>query len=153
MEDGDALYIPPQPKSVLVLGAVRNSTALLHTGAEERPEFYIAQAGGATREADLDQMYVLKPDGSTISSFPKVYNVEAGDTIIVPLSTEPKFRTLPMLRDIATILTGFRPPVRHRGGVVEVLTVYRGDGCQQAAGSRQQAVRRRAPKRGLRGPG
>jgi protein involved in polysaccharide export with SLBB domain len=110
LQDGDTLYIPPQPKSVLVLGAVRNSTALLFTGAAERPEFYIGLAGGATREADLDQMYVLKPDGSTISSFPKLYNVEAGDTIVVPLSTEPKVRTLPMLRDIATILTGFALP-------------------------------------------
>jgi len=110
LEDGDTLHIPAQPQSVLVLGAVRNSTALLHTGAAERPDFYIGLAGGATREADLDQMYVLKPDGSTISSFPKVYNVEAGDTIVVPLSTEPKVRTLPMLRDIATILTGFALP-------------------------------------------
>ena len=93
-----------------VVVIVRNSTALLYTGAAERPDFYIAQAGGATREADLDQMYILKPDGSTIASFPKVYNVEAGDTIIVPLSTEPKYRTLPVLRDIATILTGFALP-------------------------------------------
>jgi protein involved in polysaccharide export with SLBB domain len=110
LEDGDTLHIPPQPRSVLVLGAVRNSTALLFTGVQERPEFYIAKAGGATREADLDQMYILKPDGSTIASFPKVYNVEAGDTIIVPLSTEPRYRTLPVLRDIATILTGFALP-------------------------------------------
>ena len=110
LEDGDTLHIPMQPKSVLVIGAVRNSTALLFTGTAERPDFYIGLAGGATREADLDQMYVLKPDGSTVSSFPKVYNVEAGDTIVVPLSTEPKVRTLPMLRDIATILTGFALP-------------------------------------------
>ena len=110
LEDGDTLYIPPQPKSVLVLGAVRNSTALLYTGVGEKPDFYIAQAGGATREADLDQMYILKPDGSTLASFPKVYTVEAGDTIVVPLSTEPKYRTLPVLRDIATILTGFALP-------------------------------------------
>ena len=110
LEDGDTLHIPMQPKSVLVIGAVRNSTALLFTGAAERPDFYIGLAGGATREADLDQLYVLKPDGSTVSSFPKVYNVEAGDTIVVPLSTEPKVRTLPMLRDIATILTGFALP-------------------------------------------
>ena len=112
LEDGDTLYIPPQPKSVLVLGAVRNSTALLYTGAAERqnPDVYIAKAGGALREADLDQMYILKPDGSTISAFPKLYTVEAGDTILVPISTEPKFRTMPMLRDIATILTGFALP-------------------------------------------
>jgi protein involved in polysaccharide export with SLBB domain len=110
LEDGDTLYIPHQPKSVLVLGAVRNSTALLHTEAAAGPEAYIAQAGGTTREADLDQMYILKPDGSTVSSFPKLYAVDAGDTIVVPLSTEPKYRTLPMLRDIATVLTGFALP-------------------------------------------
>jgi hypothetical protein len=110
LEDGDTLYIPHQPKSVLVLGAVRNSTALLHTDAAVGPEAYIAQAGGTTREADLDQMYILKPDGSTVSSFPKLYAVDAGDTIVVPLSTEPKYRTLPMLRDIATVLTGFALP-------------------------------------------
>jgi protein involved in polysaccharide export with SLBB domain len=110
LEEGDTLHIPPQPNSVLVLGAVRNSTALLYAGAAEGPESYIAQAGGTTREADLDQMYILKADGSTIASFPKLYTVEAGDTIVVPLSTEPKYRTLPMLRDIATILTGFALP-------------------------------------------
>ena len=110
LELGDTLSIPQKPSSVLVLGAVRNSTALLFTDAGERPEFYIAKAGGPTREADLEQLYILKPDGSTISSFPKVYNVEVGDTIIVPISTEPKYRTLPMLRDIATILTGFALP-------------------------------------------
>ncbi|MEI9479952.1 MAG: hypothetical protein WCO26_25740 [Deltaproteobacteria bacterium] len=38
------------------------------------------------------------------------HTVEAGDTILVPISTEPKFRTMPMLRDIATILTGFALP-------------------------------------------
>jgi protein involved in polysaccharide export with SLBB domain len=111
LEDGDTLHIPPQPKSVLVLGAVRSSTALLYTGVAEKPDYYIGLAGGTTREADLDQMYVLKPDGSTIASFPRVYNVEAGDTIIVPLSTEPKYKPLPVLRDIATILAGFALPV------------------------------------------
>jgi protein involved in polysaccharide export with SLBB domain len=112
LENGDNLFVPQQPTSVLVLGAVRNSTALLYAGAAEKqnPDVYIAKAGGATREADLDQMYILKADGSTISTFPKLYTVEAGDTIIVPLSTEPKYRTLPMLRDIATILTGFALP-------------------------------------------
>ena len=110
LEDGDTLYVPPQPSSVLVLGAVRNSTALMYRGSAERPDVYIAQAGGTTREADLDQMYILKPDGSTVSSFPKLYTVEAGDTIVVPVSTEPRYRTLPVLRDIATILTGFALP-------------------------------------------
>jgi len=110
LEAGDALYVPPQPKSVLVLGAVRNSTALLYGGVEQGVESYIAQAGGATPEADAEHTYILKPDGTAISTFVKVQKIEAGDTIVVPVSTEPKVRTLPMLRDIATIVAGFTLP-------------------------------------------
>jgi polysaccharide export outer membrane protein len=110
LERGDSLYIPPEPKSVLVLGAVRNSTAILHSNAGQDVAFYIAQAGGMTRDADQEQMYVLKPDGTTVSSFVKLYKVEPGDAILIPISTEPKVRTLPLLRDIAVILAGFTLP-------------------------------------------
>jgi len=110
LENGDSLYVPPEPKSVLVLGAVRNSTAILYSNASQNVESYIAQAGGLTRDADVEQMYVLRADGTTVSSFVKLHKVEAGDTILVPVSTEPKVRTLPLLRDIAVILAGFTLP-------------------------------------------
>jgi protein involved in polysaccharide export with SLBB domain len=110
LEDGDALYVPPEPTSVLVLGAVRNGTAILYSNANQSVESYIAQAGGLLREADPEQMYVLRADGTTVSSFVKLHKVEAGDTIVIPISTEPKVRTLPLLRDIATVLAGFTLP-------------------------------------------
>ena len=66
--------------------------------------------GGATREADTDGIYILKPDGAALASFAKIRPVEPGDAIIVPISTEPKVRALRLMRDIATILTGFALP-------------------------------------------
>jgi protein involved in polysaccharide export with SLBB domain len=110
LEDGDMLSIPQQPTSVLVLGSVRNSIAIVHQEGEDL-QYYVARAGGATPEADLDQAYILKPDGSALSSYIKVRTVEAGDAIIVPISTEPKYRTIPVLKDLATIVAGFTLPL------------------------------------------
>ena len=93
-----------------MLGPVRNSTAIIFAAPDQGVEAYIGQAGGATPEADLEHTYVLKPDGTAVSAYVKMEKIEAGDTIIVPVSTEPKVRTLPMLRDIATILAGFTLP-------------------------------------------
>jgi protein involved in polysaccharide export with SLBB domain len=109
LENGDSLTVPQIPTSVAVLGAVRNGTAVLHEPNQD-VDFYLAQAGGATREADTDGIYILKANGSAVAGFSRVRTVEAGDAIIVPISTEPKVRMLPLLRDIATILTGFALP-------------------------------------------
>jgi protein involved in polysaccharide export with SLBB domain len=110
LEDGDSLFIPQQPTSVAILGAVRNSTAVLHK-EKENIEYYVNRAGGPTREADVDEIYIIKADGSALSSFVPLRHVEAGDTIVVPISTEPRIRTLPLLKDIATIVAGFAVPV------------------------------------------
>jgi polysaccharide biosynthesis/export protein len=109
LENGDSLVIPQTPTSIVVLGAVRNSTAILY-GGEQNVDYYVAQAGGPSPEADVDQTYIVKANGTAIASFVKVRKVEVGDAIIVPINTEPKIRALPMLRDIATILTGFALP-------------------------------------------
>jgi protein involved in polysaccharide export with SLBB domain len=110
LEDGDSLFIPQQPTSVAILGAVRNSTAVLHKD-KENIEYYVNRAGGPTREADVDQIYIIKADGSALSSFVTLRRIEAGDTIVVPVSTEPRIRTLPLLKDLATIVAGFAVPV------------------------------------------
>ena len=110
LEDGDSLFIPQEPTSVLVLGSVRNSTSILHVQNED-VEYYLSKAGGMTREADNDQMYILKPDGSALAGFAKVRKVEAGDTIVVPASTEPRYRAIPVLKDLAAIVSGFTLPL------------------------------------------
>jgi protein involved in polysaccharide export with SLBB domain len=110
LEDGDSLFIPQQPTSVAIIGAVRNATAVLYKD-KENMEYYINRAGGSTRDADVDQIFIVKADGSAVASFVPLRYVEAGDTIVVPISTEPKVRTVPLLKDLATIVAGFAVPV------------------------------------------
>jgi protein involved in polysaccharide export with SLBB domain len=110
LEQGDSLFIPQQPTSVLVLGAVRNSTSLLHK-PKENVEYYVTKAGGPTREADVDETYVLKADGSALASFVKLRTIDPGDVIVVPISTEPRYRLIPLIKDFATIFAGFTLPL------------------------------------------
>src|SRR5882724_2728370 len=98
--DGDTLSVPEPPDSVLVIGAVRNSTSVQHKeGAGV--DYYINRVGGYSKEADKKEAHIVKADGSAISSFTNIRTVEPGDTVIVPPKEEEKIRTLPTVRDIA----------------------------------------------------
>ena len=109
LEDGDELNVPQQPKSVSILGAVRNTTAILYKDGES-VGYYLNRVGGVTREGDVSQIYILKPDGSALASFVKMRQVEAGDAIIVPFSTDPKIPLIVMVKDVATILGNLAIP-------------------------------------------
>jgi polysaccharide export outer membrane protein len=98
--DGDTLSVPEPPDSVLVIGAVRNSTSVQHKeGAGV--DYYINRVGGYSKEADKKEAHIVKADGSAISSFTNIRTLEPGDTVIVPPKEEEKIRTLPTVRDIA----------------------------------------------------
>ena len=98
--DGDTLNVPEPPDSVLVIGAVRTSTSVKFK-AGAGVDYYINRVGGYSKEADKGEAHIVKADGSAISSFTNVRNVEPGDTVIVPPKEEEKIRTLPTIRDIA----------------------------------------------------
>ena len=98
--DGDTLSVPEPPDSVLVIGAVRTSTSVKFK-AGAGVDYYINRVGGYSKEADKGEAHIVKADGSAISSFTNVRNVEPGDTVIVPPKEEEKIRTLPTIRDIA----------------------------------------------------
>jgi polysaccharide export outer membrane protein len=102
LEDGDRLLIPQAPSSVSVLGSVRNPTSVVaRDGASLKK--YVSLAGGYLPEADRKAVYVVKADGTSVSP-DRIKSIEAGDTILVPPDTEPKYRPLPLWRDVATIL-------------------------------------------------
>jgi protein involved in polysaccharide export with SLBB domain len=101
--EGDSLDVPEPPSGVLVLGAVRNSTSVLHKDGANT-EYYVNRVGGFTKEADKKEVHVVKADGSAVSSFAKIRSVEPGDTIVVPPKEEEKVRTLPAIRDIAQVI-------------------------------------------------
>jgi protein involved in polysaccharide export with SLBB domain len=106
LSDGDALYVPKRPSSVLVLGSVYNQSAFLHKEGENF-QYYLGRAGGLSRDADEKGIYILKADGSAERSFLKMRKIEVGDTIVVPVSTAAKYRPIPLARDIATIIGQF----------------------------------------------
>jgi len=97
--DGDMLNIPEPSRSILVLGLVRNSTSVLYKQGAGI-DYYINRVGGFSKEADKSEVHVVKADGSAISSFTNVRDIEPGDTVIVPPKEEEKIRTLPTIRDI-----------------------------------------------------
>lgn len=106
LEQGDHLTVPKQPSSVLVIGSVRNPAAVVYEAGRD-VEYYLNRAGGLNKEADKDELHVVKADGSAVAGFLKLRKVEAGDIIVAPAKVEAKVRTLPAVKDIATILGQF----------------------------------------------
>jgi len=100
LEDGDAINIPRRPVSVMVLGSVRNPTAVLFQ-SDEDVQYYVNRAGGIAETANEKGMYVLKADGSAITGFLRLRNLDPGDAIIVPPRTEKK--DLSWIADVAKI--------------------------------------------------
>jgi len=94
LEDGDTLDIPTRGSSVGVFGSVFNSGSFLFEPGHSTGQ-YLALAGGPTRGADKDSVFMLRANGSVISArqgssfwhsgsdFTEAH-VEPGDTIFVP---------------------------------------------------------------------
>ncbi|HHT9130107.1 MAG TPA: SLBB domain-containing protein, partial [Candidatus Brocadiaceae bacterium] len=100
LQDGDTLTVPRVPAEVMILGSVRNPTAVIHKKGENI-EYYINRGGGFSKVADKKEMYLLKADGSAIVGFLKLRNVDPGDAIIIPPKT--RIRDWTFLSQIATI--------------------------------------------------
>jgi protein involved in polysaccharide export with SLBB domain len=90
LEDGDRLYIPSLPGTVNVFGAVFNQNAYIYN-SKARAGDYLDQAGGPTRDADKSSVYLVRADGSVISTQQKSWfgtingeNIMPGDTVVVP---------------------------------------------------------------------
>ncbi len=80
LDDGDAIYIPPVPATIEVVGAVFRQGSFLYGDNNVRD--YVAKAG-ALPTADRRNTYVVRPDGSFSASMRRL-DLKPGDTIIVP---------------------------------------------------------------------
>lgn len=107
LETGDVLYVPPMPDYVSVLGSVYNPTSMLYEKGHT-VNYYLSQVGGPTKDADEDQIYVVRANGTVVSREQEGYSgifwdrgahewvmgsfyglvLDPGDTIIVPEETE-----------------------------------------------------------------
>ena len=94
LEDGDRLYVPPRPTTVGVFGSVFNAGSYLHTGGRDMAA-YLRLAGGPKRGADDGSTFVVRANGSVLSSLHNggwfnrqnalnTVKAEPGDTIFVP---------------------------------------------------------------------
>ncbi|GJQ21714.1 MAG: capsule polysaccharide transporter [Bacteroidia bacterium] len=99
MYEGDSVYISYFEDVVRVYGEVFVPSAILYKQGEDE-DYYIEQAGGLKDEADESRIYVLLPGGKKWESG----DILPGSAVYVPKKVEKEDKTLPVLRDLATIL-------------------------------------------------
>jgi protein involved in polysaccharide export with SLBB domain len=66
LENGDRLLVPSRPSTVAILGAVYNKNSFLYRRGGAVDD-YLKRAGGPTRDADRDRMFLIRADGSVLS--------------------------------------------------------------------------------------
>jgi len=126
LEDGDRIYVPKTPQSVLVFGEVYNPSAFVYRKGITVREA-ISLAGGLTKDADKENIFVIKADGTTISSGEgghliswdstkkrfvwgggesKIldYELKPGDAVIVPTEIKVPIMWRPLIKDVVQII-------------------------------------------------
>lgn len=96
LEDGDRLYVPPRPTTVGVFGSVFNAGSYLY-GEGRSLDDYLRLAGGPTKGADENSIFVVRANGEVISARQRddsawfgrragigAIPAEPGDTVFVP---------------------------------------------------------------------
>jgi protein involved in polysaccharide export with SLBB domain len=95
LEDGDRIFVPSRPTTVGVFGSVFNAATYLHMPGRSLSD-YLVLAGGPTKGADRGSLFVVRGNGSVISSRQSGGNwfgrgsgleqvrAEPGDTLFVP---------------------------------------------------------------------
>ena len=111
---GDILDVPQKPNAVNVLGQVFNQTSIILI-SDEDADFYLEKAGGPTRDADQDNIYIVRVDGTVqsrqqVSFFKGLFSssfmsniLGPGDTIVVPQRYE-KIAWMREIKDLTSIL-------------------------------------------------
>lgn len=118
---GDTLVIPKNPQSVTVLGQVYNPVSLAFRPGQTVGH-YLERVGGAKKDADTSEMFVVRADGTVISAQQSGWGVRwnsesnrwitggfkstrlyPGDTILVPEKIQ-RVAWLREIRDISTII-------------------------------------------------
>jgi hypothetical protein len=92
LRNGDELIVPKKNNYVMVSGQVLNPTAVSYIPGRSA-KWYLSQAGGLTQIADKSGAFVIRADGSVISSRnnsgfwsgdPMSAVLKPGDSIMVP---------------------------------------------------------------------
>lgn len=106
LSEGDSVHVAFHDDVVYVSGEVFSSSAILYKRGEN-VEYYIRQAGGLKEEADEDRIVAFLPSGKKWEGgwfFIADPELPPGSSVIVPKQIQREDKTLPLLRDLATIL-------------------------------------------------
>ena len=110
LSEGDSLHIPQRPNFVSVVGSVYSPNSFMYENTLKLKE-YLQKAGGPTKTADKDSIYLVKANGEILASattkgmFSSFYdmNLMPGDTIVVPEDLN-RVPALAYIRDISDIV-------------------------------------------------
>ncbi|CAN1526392.1 Polysaccharide export protein [Methylophilaceae bacterium] len=115
LEDGDRFYVPSKPSTVTVMGTVYNQNAFIYKKGLTVSD-YVAKAGGATRDGDDGEIYLIRADGLVYSKrqgsmfgFGGGFDgrkAMPGDAIVVPEKLE-RYNLTKELRDWSQIFFQF----------------------------------------------
>lgn len=106
LENNDRLYLPPEPTTVGVFGAVFRPGSF-HIDRARRVSDYLQLAGGPQRIADKAEIFVVRANGEVISRRNGGLSRRAvpGDVIFVPVKTHST-TFWARLRDVSQLLLG-----------------------------------------------
>ena len=109
LRDGDRLLVPKKAQEITVIGETQQNTSHLFQPGLSRND-YIEMSGGLTRRADKKLIYVVRASGAVVTSKSSRWfargrraEMQAGDTIVVPLETD-KIRPLALWTSVTQIL-------------------------------------------------
>lgn len=117
LENGDRIYVPARPTTVGVFGSVYNAGTYLYLD-NRRLDDYLRLAGGPTKGADGEGLFMIRANGSVISGRQRAGGwfsrggslgevlAEPGDTIFVPEELD-KTTFTQNLKDWTQILSQF----------------------------------------------
>ncbi len=107
MKGGDRILVPRKAQEVSVIGEVQTNTSHLFRPGLTRDD-YISLSGGTTQRADRGRIYVVRADGSVVTSGSAWFGrggaeIMPGDSIVVPLDAE-RMRPLPLWLAVTQII-------------------------------------------------
>jgi len=105
LEAGDSIYVPKIPTGVNVVGMVA-SNGTIHWVSGKSVRYYIARAGGLTKNADKGEIRIVKPNGKVLKASMSTRNVEPGDAIIVPQQIKRDTDWMEIVSNTVSILSG-----------------------------------------------
>ncbi|MFN3329240.1 MAG: SLBB domain-containing protein, partial [Fervidobacterium pennivorans] len=100
LENGDRIFIPTVPSFVVVAGEVKNPSTFSYIKGKSG-KFYINQAGGVTKYANTDEIYIIRASGETSDSLSEV---KPGDTVVVPPKIIYPYQTWYIVRDALSLI-------------------------------------------------